>query len=108
MNINQLITEIHENAVAHGWWEEERSFPEILMLCVSELAEALEEYRNGHAPTDIYYDGEKPEGIPVELADCVIRILDYAGHVGLDLERIIIDKHEFNKSRPYRHGGKVI
>ena len=44
---NRLAKEVHENAVAHGWWEEERGLPEVLMLCVSELAEALEEYRNG-------------------------------------------------------------
>lgn len=111
--------------------------PEVLMLCVSELAEALEEYRNGR-PT-LYYpcnaggvcceeDGsahcgsrpynpnnpeapcsaqsKKPEGVAVELADCVIRILDYCGHAGIDLEEAIRIKHEYNKSRPYRHGGK--
>lgn len=134
---NRLAKEVHENAVAHGWWEEERGLPEVLMLCVSELAEALEEYRNGR-PT-LYYprnaggvcceeDGsahcgsrpynpnnpeapcsaqsKKPEGVAVELADCVIRILDYCGHAGIDLEEAIRIKHEYNKSRPYRHGGK--
>ena len=44
-NLNELAAEIHQNAVAHGWWEEDRGVPEVLMLCVSELAEALEEYR---------------------------------------------------------------
>lgn len=45
--LNELAAAVHENAVAHGWWEQERELPEILMLCVSELAEALEEYRSG-------------------------------------------------------------
>lgn len=45
--LNELAAVVHENAVAHGWWEQERELPEILMLCVSELAEALEEYRSG-------------------------------------------------------------
>ena len=40
--LNELAAAVHENAVAHGWWEQERELPEILMLCVSELAEALE------------------------------------------------------------------
>lgn len=100
----------------------ERELPEILMLCVSELAEALEEYRAGKP--NIYYnvegeeilyaDGEacekherrKPEGVAVELADCMIRILDYCGHAGIDIEEAIRIKHEYNKTRPYRHGGK--
>ena len=89
---------------------------------VSELAEALEEYRAGKP--NIYYnvegeeilyaDGEacekherrKPEGVAVELADCMIRILDYCGHAGIDIEEAIRIKHEYNKTRPYRHGGK--
>ena len=40
------------------------------------------------------------------MADCIIRILDWCGKEGIDLDRIISMKHEYNKSRPYRHGGK--
>lgn len=122
--LNDLAREIHENAVAHGWWEEARGLPEILMLCVSELAEALEEYRDGKplfyhdcpglplcaedeaAPACDACPPTKPEGVAVELADCVIRILDYCGHAGIDIEKAIRVKHEYNKGRPYRHGGK--
>ena len=139
LGLNELAAAVHENAVAHGWWEEERGLPEILMLCVSELAEALEEYRSGRPL--LYYPcnaggvcvddrgeegvtcgsrvrvagdpetacnarSKKPEGVAVELADCVIRILDYCGHAGIDIEEAIRIKHEYNKSRPYRHGGK--
>ena len=57
--LNRLAGEIHENAVAHGWWEQEPELPEILMLCVSELAEALEEYREGKPK--IYYEVEAEE-----------------------------------------------
>ena len=48
----------------------------------------------------------KPCGIPSELADCVIRIMDFCGKHGIDLEKAIIEKANFNKHRPYKHGGK--
>lgn len=108
MNIKEMAKEIHENAIAHGWWEEPRHFGGIIALCHSELSEALEEHRNGREPNEIYYNGEKPEGIPIELADTIIRILDYCGAMGIDIEAAIREKHEYNKKRPYRHGGKRI
>ena len=42
----------------------------------------------------------------MELADAIIRIADMCGAYGLDLEEALTKKMEYNKSRPYRHGGK--
>jgi len=113
--LNELAKEIHQNAVDHGWWDEERSFGEIIALCHSELSEALEEYRDGCKTTEIYYtlssplpQDVKPEGIPIELADCIIRILDYCAYAGIDIDEAIRLKHEYNKRRPWRHNGKRI
>lgn len=108
-SFSDLVKEVHENAVAHGFWSDARSFGEIIALCHSELSEALEEHRKGKSPDEVYYreDG-KPEGIGTELADVVIRIMDYCGHARIDLQKMIEMKHEFNKTRPYKHGGKVI
>jgi len=106
LNLNELAKEIHENAINHGWWEEERSFGEIIALCHSELSEALEAYRNKEEM--IWDNNGKPDGIAVELADCIIRILDYCAYAEIDVEKAILLKHEYNKTRPYKHGGKVI
>lgn len=101
----KLAMEIHENAVTHGWWDEPRNLLEIVALCHSELSEAVEEYRAGR---DMIYPGVggKPEGIAVEMADCLIRILDWFGHEGLDVNGIVREKMLYNKGRPYKHGKK--
>lgn len=78
-----------------------------VMLIVSELAEAVEELRSGHSPTEVYYgEGGKPEGFPVELADAIIRAYDLAEMIGIELDPVIEEKVEFNKSRGRMHGGK--
>lgn len=107
MDIKSLQKEIHQNAVEHGWWEEERNFGELIALCHSELSEALEEVRKGEDINNTYYGvGNKPEGVPSELADVIIRILDMCEHYGIDMEAMLKEKHEFNKKRPYKHGKK--
>ena len=194
MDLNEFAKEVHANAVAHGWWDEERDTAEIIALIHSEWSEALEEYRAGRpmvwyavnadcqmcGDRPVIYNeicetnncdaGHKPEGIAVELIDGCIRILDFAAHEkvslefreieplqptlpiliadlhyytsfalnaieksgkiiapsyisvwlgaavyeafryiraqGLEPEKIMLEKHEYNKTRPYRHGGK--
>lgn len=109
MTISELVQEIHTNARKHGWWDEDRSFGDVIALCHSELSEALEEYRAGHMPTEIYFSNDgKPEGVPIELADCIIRIFDYCGQKNIDINTAIQIKHEYNKERPYRHGNKIL
>lgn len=108
-NLNELAHEIHVIAQQHGWWEPPiRSFGELISLCHAELSEALEEHRNHHSPNEVYLVGEKPEGIPIELADVIIRILDMCGHYGINIEEAVRQKIEYNKTREYKHGGKKI
>jgi len=106
-SVNQTARICHEISLSKGFGDD-RSFGDIISLIHSELSEALEEFRNGHEPTEIYFNGQKPEGIPIELADAVIRIFQYCDTAGIDLGTAIITKMEFNKTRPSKHGGKVI
>lgn len=49
----------------------------------------------------------KPEGIPSELADIMIRVADLAGAYDIDLAKIIDQKMTYNASRPHLHGKKL-
>jgi NTP pyrophosphatase (non-canonical NTP hydrolase) len=42
-----------------------------------------------------------------ELVDVIIRLLDFAGGTGLDIEGALAAKMAYNEGRPYRHGGKA-
>ena len=103
MNLNEWAREIHANAVDHGFWEPKMEFNTALMLIVGEIAEAMEEHRAGN-PMEWRNENGKPEGIAVEMIDALIRILDWCGSEGLDVERLVSEKHAYNKSRPYKHG----
>ena len=93
-----------------------------IALIDTEAAEGIEEVRNGNDIQAYYSDGtgerylepkaldgslRKPEGLPSELADVVIRAVDTADKWGIDLESAIEVKMRFNASRGHRHGGKV-
>lgn len=113
MHLDYLQKNIHANAIQHGWWDNcysnesvSEKIPEKILLVHCELSEAIEEFRNGRIET--WYNDLKPEGVFVELADAIIRILDLAGACGVDMQKLILEKHDYNLSRPYRHGGKAI
>lgn len=84
----------------------------LLMLIVSEAVEAHDEIRNGNAPNETYYpnatigDNGKPEGVPSEVADIMIRGFDYGHRNSIDLAAMILEKIAYNTTRPYKHGKK--
>lgn len=179
MDLNQFMKEVHENAVAHGWWDKPRTVATIRSLLHCELSEAMEAHRKDE-PLHYIQNNGKPDGVAVELLDCCIRVLDFFAkenlpflsgdpnelmlnavdayepdedsgienilecdvptfvdemhtfialyslekdvifleelfglcfawikHRGLDPVKLMIEKHEYNKTRSYMHGGKV-
>jgi NTP pyrophosphatase (non-canonical NTP hydrolase) len=98
--LNQICAEVHE--ANKQWWVDletgqpkERNLGEMLMLCVSELAEAMEGHRK-NLPDDKL--PHRPM-LEVELADCLIRILDLAAGKGLDLGGAFDEKMAYNADR---------
>jgi len=92
-SLNELAREAHATAIVNGWYEVEVSLPDMVALTCSEACEALGHYR--HRRDDL---------IPEELADIIIRVLDWCAYQGIDIELAIINKMATNRERPYRHG----
>jgi NTP pyrophosphatase (non-canonical NTP hydrolase) len=111
--IREMQTQVHALATEKGWHEDrDMSNPHVVasMLCLihSEVSEALECVRDGEFELELVGLKQKPCGFPSELADVVIRCLDLAEAMGIDLQAVIEQKHEFNKTRPHRHGNKAL
>jgi NTP pyrophosphatase (non-canonical NTP hydrolase) len=102
--LNDLVIESFKIATEKGWHETERSISAFTLLMQSEVAEVVEEYRKHKRINEIWYEvhhseeglvsttiggpGDKPCGIPVEIADMVIRVADYCGKKGYDLQAL--------------------
>ena len=112
-DLRDIQKAVWRTAEEHGWHGENDTIPVKLLMIHSEVSEALEEYRNTPPESEVSYlyysvDSDKPEGFGIELADIVIRVLDLAEMLGIDLTDLILTKMEYNKSRPYRHGNKRV
>lgn len=130
MNLRDLIAKVGAQADKSGFRTPGfvRSVAEHVALITTEVGELYEEHRDGHLPTEFWYehtaaDGSKyvnasrisrgamgrdipgkPVGIPSELADIVIRACDAADEWGIDLVRAIDEKTAYNATRPLKHG----
>ncbi len=133
MNLSEISKDAYETARSKGWHDKFATFGDRIALCHSELSEALEAFRamdndsydairqpiyrnteSGELTRDSGHYGierwvlHKPEGVASELADVIIRIADMCGLYGINIESAVREKMEFNKTRPYRHGGKQL
>lgn len=104
-DLNEFALACHEASERKGWTNLKRTDSQTINLMVSENSEAVEDFRNKHPDGEIYYEykGEKftrgqiensvepprekfkPCGIPIELADTIIRIGQQCGTHKLDL-----------------------
>ena len=103
--IKQWQRRIHKNNVDHGFVHTGEHIHRALLMAIGEIVEAQNELRAGHSPRHIYHNlGEKPEGFGIEIADAIIRLLDIAEGEGIDMEHCMELKHEYNVTRPFKHG----
>lgn len=106
MTFEQMLQQSHGISLDKGFWAQgnKRNKAEMIALMHSELSELLEAVR---LPGTI-----KSNKIPnyteeaEELADVIIRALDYAGGWGIDVQGAIEAKLNYNAKRPTKHGKK--
>jgi NTP pyrophosphatase (non-canonical NTP hydrolase) len=111
--INYLRDTCFDLASRKGWHDQhvptdDQTFVTLLCLIHSELSEVLQAFRDGSEPQTLTHIDGKPDGIPVELADVIFRIMDLCGLYSIDIGRAVTAKLLYNESRTYRHGGKRI
>ena len=98
---NKIAKKVYMNAVNHGFWKETPNDGERMALIHAEISEALEALREGNPSSSKIIEFSNLEE---ELADAVIRIMDYAFGKDLDIAGAILAKIEYNKNREYMHG----
>lgn len=74
---DELQIKIFDINVKNGWHNTERTKLEFEMLIVTEIAEAAEDIRNGNNKLTYEQPKNKPVGLPSEIADIIIRSIDY-------------------------------
>ena len=115
MNLTELSQQIHGNNVKKGFYTKDKEVASILMLIVSELSEAMEQDEK------LNYYGNKREIIRIDssdklerqaqieafenhvkdtfedkLANSIIKILDLAGYLEIDIHSHLVEKLKYN------------
>lgn len=130
MNLKEIGKEILENARKKGFYNNPPVLGTRLMLCVSELSEALEaDRKDRYASLERYFrkiqhinptyseseinrcktaafEESIKDTFEDEIADVIIRLLDMCAYYDIDIEKHIYLKMEYNSKREYLHGGK--
>lgn len=110
LNLTELSHLVHQANIK--WWQDpttglpiQRNKGELLALIHSEISEALEGERKNQQ------DDKLPHRkmAEVELVDAIIRIMDYAGAFGYDLQGAFDEKMAFNATRQdHKHEARLI
>jgi NTP pyrophosphatase (non-canonical NTP hydrolase) len=127
-NLTEFSKDIHKGNVKRGFYDDPKEIGTVLMLIVTELAEAMESYRGNNrlgsgrlaslewdsldntlnedfSQEDInQFRAVVKDTFEDEIADTIIRLFDLCGWMNIDIHKHIILKLKYNSTRPYKHG----
>lgn len=113
--LNDISDIVHGNAVAHGFYEDIDDAMDYLMVndqikysvdarrnfVLAQLAKIASEVGECVAVIQKTVDWDE---LPEEMADILIRTLDLAGYLNMDIGNAVMLKVDKNANRPYKHG----
>jgi len=116
-NLNKLAKAICVNAHNKGFYNKPETEDQYIERACNNLHDEVSELHTAWRNNELRYKctkgfimedmGLRPlTNLEEELADIIIRALDNAYHLGVDIEEAVLTKMKFNMSRPYRHGQK--
>jgi NTP pyrophosphatase (non-canonical NTP hydrolase) len=116
--LTELAIDVAKANMDKGFWNKRQNLKECLFnrdaqleliealaLIMTEAAEAIESVRK-----NLNWSEDKDHHLPhrtnleTELADIMIRCLDLAGGLNIDIGQVVWEKLEYNSTRPYLHG----
>jgi len=124
-SLTTLANTIHKGNVKRGFYDDPKEVGTVLMLIVTELAEAMESYRSNNSIASdrmetLEWDSKEDEPFTTEdinqfklvvkdtfedeIADTIIRLFDLCGWMNIDIHKHIMLKLKYNDTRPYKHG----
>lgn len=112
-----IIYESYNNATEHGFHPVDQTQDQFIESTCNNIHNEISELHEHWRNNQLFSLCDKTEKIKMlglepltnleeELADIMIRVMDTAVHLGIDIQKSIITKQIYNRSRPFRHGGK--
>lgn len=108
--LDDIVDAVHDLALKKGWHSNTDNSEDVFIerMC-NNLHDEISELHEAWRRNKLREGCDKPielSCLEEELADIIIRVLDSAKRLNIDIRRAIEVKHEYNKTRSYRHGNK--
>ncbi len=107
--LNSLALTINATAREHGFYDKQETLEEYMNRACANLHDEVSELHEAFRNNKLYALSEKGMNMTYleeELADIIIRALDTAYYLNVDIHTSVLSKMEYNKTRPYKHGNK--